>query len=133
MSGRSVSIVICVYTLDRWDDIADAIVSARTQTLPALEIIVVVDHNPELRDRLTKTFSDITIIDNQFTRGLSGARNTGISLARGKIVAFLDDDAIADRNWLDKMIVHFDRPEVIGVGSRSLPMWLGDPAVLVPR
>ena len=125
MSGRSVSIVICVYTLDRWDDIADAIVSARTQTLPALEIIVVVDHNPELRDRLTKTFSDITIIDNQFTRGLSGARNTGISLARGKIVAFLDDDAIADRNWLDKMIVHFDRPEVIGVGSRSVPMWLG--------
>ena len=76
MSSRSVSIVICVYTLDRWDDIADAIASARAQTLPPLEIIVVVDHNPELRDRLTKTFTGIHFVDNQFTRGLSGARNT---------------------------------------------------------
>ena len=126
MSSRSVSIVICVYTLDRWDDIADAIASARAQTLPPLEIIVVVDHNPELRDRLTKTFTGIQFVDNQLTRGLSGARNTGISLARGEVVAFLDDDAIADRDWLLKMIPHFDRPEVIGVGSRSLPLWLGE-------
>jgi glucosyl-dolichyl phosphate glucuronosyltransferase len=126
MSDRSVSIVICVYTLDRWNDIADAIESARVQTLPPVEIIVVVDHNPELRDRLKETFSGINFVDNQFTRGLSGARNTGISLARGEVVAFLDDDAIADRDWIETMISHFDRPEVIGVGSRSLPMWLGD-------
>jgi glucosyl-dolichyl phosphate glucuronosyltransferase len=126
MSDRSISVVICVYTLERWKDICDAIASVRAQELHPLEIIVVVDHNAELRDRLRKTFADIHIVENQFTRGLSGARNTGISNARGEIVAFLDDDAVADRGWLDAMLRHFDRPNIIGVGGRSSPLWLGE-------
>jgi GT2 family glycosyltransferase/O-antigen/teichoic acid export membrane protein len=126
MRGQSVSIVICVYSLDRWQDICEAIKSVRTQDLSALEIIVVVDHNPELRDRLTRSFSDILIIENQFPRGLSGARNTGIAMAAGEFVAFLDDDAVADRGWLKTMLNHFDGPNVIGVGSRVSPLWCGE-------
>jgi O-antigen/teichoic acid export membrane protein/GT2 family glycosyltransferase len=126
MSGHTVSIVICVYTLDRWNDICEAIASARAQELAPIEIVVVVDHNVELRDRLKEAFSDILIVENQFTRGLSGARNTGISIAKGDIVAFLDDDAVADPAWLKMMAPHFDATNVIGVGSRSAPMWLGE-------
>ena len=95
MSSRSVSIVICVYTLDRWDDIADAIVSARTQTLPPLEIIVSSTTILSCGIVSPKTF---TGIDHRrqsvHPRSVRCARNTGISLARGKVVAFLDDDGL---------------------------------------
>ena len=41
MSSLSVSVVICAYTQERWDDITDALASVRAQTFPATEIIVV--------------------------------------------------------------------------------------------
>ena len=48
--GRNltVCVVICAYTFDRWDDILAAVASVRSQTTAAQEIVVVVDHNPDL-------------------------------------------------------------------------------------
>ena len=42
------SVVICVYTEDRWEDILAAVASVRAQSLPALETLLAVDHNPDL-------------------------------------------------------------------------------------
>ncbi len=53
MSDRRFSVVICVYTEDRWEDILAAVDSVRTQSLPALETLLVVDHNPALLARLS--------------------------------------------------------------------------------
>ena len=50
----SVSVVICAYTDQRWDDVLAAVQSVRDQQLPAREIILVVDHNEPLRRRLTR-------------------------------------------------------------------------------
>ena len=125
MSVRSISVIICVYDQERWQHILEAVASVRAQQLPPRELIIVVDYNEELRDRLRASLGDVRIIDNRYERGLSGARNTGIAEARGELVAFLDDDAVAGRNWLARMAVHFDRPEVAGVTSRSDPEWLG--------
>ncbi|NGN68733.1 glycosyltransferase, partial [Streptomyces sp. A7024] len=50
------SVVICVYTEDRWDDILAAVDSVRRQTLPALETLLVVDHNPALFERLSARY-----------------------------------------------------------------------------
>lgn len=125
MSIRSASVVICAYTLERWHDILEAVASARAQEPPPYEIILVVDHNVELRDRLKADLPDLCIVDNQRERGLSGARNTGISLASGEFLAFLDDDAVACPGWLARITVHFDRPEVVGVTGNVRPKWLG--------
>lgn len=52
MSTRDISVVICVYTEDRWEDILAAVSSVRAQSLPALETLLVVDHNTVLLERL---------------------------------------------------------------------------------
>ena len=56
-------------------------------------------------------------------KGLSGARNTGVGMASGEIVLFLDDDAVAETEWVRYMAEPFDRKEVVGVGGLALPSW----------
>ena len=52
MSDLDISVVICVYTEDRWEDILAAVSSVRAQSRPALETLLVVDHNPALLDAI---------------------------------------------------------------------------------
>lgn len=103
MSDLDISVVICVYTEDRWEDILAAVSSVRAQSHPALETLLVVDHNPALLDRLAKEYkevddADVRVLANAGPRGLSAGRNTGIAAARGEVIAFLDDDAVAERS-----------------------------------
>ncbi|QIQ05525.1 glycosyltransferase family 2 protein [Streptomyces liangshanensis] len=126
---RPFSVVICVYTEDRWDDILAAVDSVRHQSLPALEILVVVDHNAALLARLRREYGEfaargeVRVLANAGVRGLSAGRNTGIAAARGEIVAFLDDDAVAGRDWLRFFDESYDDPRVLAVGGRTLPAW----------
>lgn len=118
-----VSVVICAYTLDRWNDVLAALGSVRRQTAPAREIIVVVDHNPDLLAKLCGLRLPITVVENAEQQGLSGARNTGVRAAIGEIVAFLDDDATAADDWLAKLILAYGDPDVFGTGGSVEPRW----------
>lgn len=127
------SVVICVYTAERWDDILAAVDSVRQQSLAAHELVVVVDHNQELLDRLTSLLADdgraadqelpVRVVPNRYSRGLSGGKNTGVDTAGGDIVAFLDDDAIAEPGWLKYFADCYADPSVTGVGGLTLPNW----------
>ncbi|MDV9192350.1 glycosyltransferase family 2 protein [Streptomyces sp. SR27] len=126
------SVVICVYTEDRWEDILAAVDSVRKQSLPARETLLVVDHNERLLSRLTEEYAhrpspasgaEVRVLPNAGPRGLSAGRNTGIAAARGAFVAFLDDDAVAERDWLHHFSAAYDDPRVMAVGGRTLPAW----------
>jgi GT2 family glycosyltransferase len=119
----SVSVIICAHTERRWDDTLAAVSSVRSQSYPAKEIIVVVDHNKPLYNRLKSELPDVTVIENREQQGLSGGKNTGIAMASGQVVAFLDDDAVADTDWLKFMIASYEEDGVVGVGGRTLPKW----------
>ena len=119
----TVSVVIAAYSDERWSQLLDAVASVAAQTLPTLETIVVVDHNPNLLARARRQLTDALVIANTGARGASGSRNTGVARADGEIVAFLDDDACAAPNWLETLLVHFADPAVAGVGGRVDPLW----------
>ena len=124
-TGADISVVICVYTEERWAAIAAAIRSVQAQTRPAREIILVVDHNQRLLERLRQTYPALKVIPNIHARGLSGGKNTGIGEASGEFVAFLDDDATAVPEWLDQFHKGFQRAGVMAVGGRVDPDWAG--------
>jgi glycosyltransferase involved in cell wall biosynthesis len=119
----SISVVICVYTEDRWDQICAAIESVRAQSVPSAELILAVDYNEALYARLTDTQPGAIVIRNSDVKGLSGGRNTAASVAKGEIIAYLDDDAIADSDWLKYLTEDFEDPEITGVGGLTLPDW----------
>lgn len=119
-----ISVIICAYTEERWDDLVAAVESVRQQTLPAAEIIIVIDHNPQLLERAQDHIPDVIVVENSEARGLSGARNSGIAVAKSQIVAFLDDDAVATPAWLIFLSETLSDPQVLGAGGPVLPLWL---------
>jgi glucosyl-dolichyl phosphate glucuronosyltransferase len=129
----TVTVVICAYTLERWDALVRAVASCASQTTPPDEVVVVIDHNDELLARATSGLTDVRVLANRSTKGLSGARNTGVSRSIGDVVAFLDDDAYADPQWLESLLKPFADPCVAGVGGWIVPDWQGEPAAWFPE
>jgi cellulose synthase/poly-beta-1,6-N-acetylglucosamine synthase-like glycosyltransferase len=122
----SVSVIICCYTQERLRDVRDAVASLRRQSRPPEEIIVAVDNNRGLHERLQREFGEcIQIVLNEGLKGLSATRNTGVAAAQGDLIAFMDDDAMAVDDWLECLIQPFGHPMVMAVGGRAVPLWPG--------
>ena len=131
---ESLSVVICAYTVDRWDDLTDAIRSVQAQRRPVDDVLLVVDHSPELARRAgAARFTGVRVIGNQQRQGLSGARNTGVGAARGEVVAFLDDDAAADPDWSGRLLDGYRDPAVLGVGGLVRAYWESGRPAWFPR
>ncbi|HEY0816166.1 MAG TPA: glycosyltransferase family 2 protein [Pseudonocardia sp.] len=119
------SVVICVYTEKRWDDIVEAVESVAAQDVAPVETIVVVDHNASLLARAQSELSNVRVLPNAHAQGLSGARNTAIEAAVGDVVAFLDDDARARPGWLAALLEPYEDATVKAVGGVAHPRWPG--------
>lgn len=119
----SFSVVICAYTEKRWDDLIRVVESVQHQSLPPKEIILVIDHNEILLERAITFFQGIKVIENSCANGLAGARNSGTASALGDVVAFIDDDASADLNWLAELNKGYYSANVLGVGGAISPIW----------
>ena len=121
---RDVSVVICAYTEERWEELVMAVGSVQHQTALPREIIVVIDHNPDLLERTRAHIPGVVTVSNREARGLSGARNTGVAAAQGSIIAFMDEDAAAAPDWLEHLSAGYDDAHVLGVGGAIEPLWL---------
>jgi glycosyltransferase involved in cell wall biosynthesis len=122
-TSTDVSVVLCAYSDERWNDLLAALRSVQEQSVAAREIIVVIDNNPELLARLRESMPDVIAQENSGGQGAGEARNHGVRIATGAIVAFIDDDAIAMPTWIERAITAFEDPQVIGVGGTIEPIW----------
>lgn len=120
---QSLTVIVCAFTMDRWDDVCAAIGSLRRQTRRPEQVILVIDHCPPLFARARGEFPEVRVLASTGAPGVSGARNTGVRAATGDVVAFLDDDAVADRAWAALLLVPYADPDIIGVGGHAQPAW----------
>jgi O-antigen biosynthesis protein len=117
------SVIICAYTQNRWSQLLSAAESVRKQTTPVAEVLLVVDHNEELLSQAQAAMSWARVIPSTGVPGLSGARNTGVAASIGEIVLFLDDDAVAEADWVGNLVAAYRDPQVLGVGGAANPVW----------
>ncbi len=140
------SVVICTYK--RTHLLEKAIKSVAKQDFPKRDYeIIIVDNDPAgnlapLIDDIKQSqtsggYADIRMVICPL-KGLSHARNAGISRARGEVVCFLDDDAIAEPDWLTEIHRAYESRSDAGVvGGKILvqapekrPEWLEDQALV---
>jgi glycosyltransferase involved in cell wall biosynthesis/GT2 family glycosyltransferase len=116
-------VLICAFTMERIDRIAAAIESLEAQTVAPHEILLVIDHSPELEEACRERWPRVRVIANSEQQGLSGARNTGLAECSGDVVAFLDDDAVADADWIEALARAYADASVLGAGGTVRPIW----------
>ena len=136
-----ISVIICTH--NRAELLRRAIESLFAQSLSTAEFEVVIvnnastDHTVSLAKELIRQAAApqaFRIIDEP-RLGLSHARNAGLATARGPYVAFMDDDAVAEADWLKGLLETFDcSPKTAVVGGpvallwpHAPPSWLADP------
>lgn len=94
---------------------------AAQKTSHSFEVILVVQAYPDgALDDLKKKFeNNLELQVAEFAEGLgtSRARNTGLWMARGEVVAFLDDDVRLPPTWIESMLSFYSDPKLGGVGG----------------
>ncbi|HEX2508067.1 MAG TPA: glycosyltransferase family 2 protein [Miltoncostaeaceae bacterium] len=122
MPVTTASVIVCAHTEERWPVLAEAVEAVVAQS--PLELLLVIDHNDGLLERARVEWPEpVRVMPNMETRGLSGARNTGVRHARGDIVVFLDDDAVPEPGWLRGHAEAYASPDVMGAGGTVTPRW----------
>jgi len=125
INQMKVSVIICTYTMERLKDLYEAIQSVMNQTRKPDEIIIAVDHNEKLMKSLKKELpKEVKIIHNIGTSGVSKTRSLGIRAASGMLIACMDDDAIAEKNWIEILIRTFSQnPSIAVIGGKCILIW----------
>lgn len=124
MKAPLVSAIICTHNRDRY--LGLAIDSLLTQDFPAFEIIVVDNASSDrTREVVESRLNDPRlryIYESEI--GLSVARNTGANRAKGDILTYLDDDAIASPQWLRTIYAAYqENPRLAIAGGKVTLIW----------
>ena len=129
-----VSVVLCTYTLDMYEHFREAADSVLDQTHDDVELVVIVDGTPEVYEQVVDDYGDrenAVIECNDENVGLLASRNRGAELATGDVVAFIDDDAIADEEWVERLVRAYEEEDAIAAGGKMTPEWVaGKPSFL---
>lgn len=112
-----ISVVVCTYNGAR--TIADCLEGLLRLNYPDFEVIVVNDGSTDETASIVQRYGFRCV--STPNRGLANARNTGLQLATGEIVAYTDDDARPDPDWLTYLAWAFKTTGHVGIGGPNLP------------
>lgn len=132
----NITVILCTY--NRCQKLQKALESIAASILSELiqwEVLIVdnnsKDHTHEVIESFIRRFPGRFRYLFEPRQGKSNALNSGIRSAKGKILAFVDDDVIVSPMWLDNLTAAFDQGNIGGVGGRVLlqeavvaPKWL---------
>jgi len=108
---------VVINTFNRCGSLETTLAALRRQNYPHFEVIVVNGPSTDGTAELLESHRDSIRAGTCAKRNLSVSRNVGIAMAAGDLVAFIDDDAVPDENWLRDAVPAFDREEVAGAGG----------------
>ncbi|MGA2720212.1 MAG: glycosyltransferase family A protein, partial [Candidatus Acidiferrales bacterium] len=117
MPARDLTVSVVINTYNRAASLDATLRSLRRLNYPRFEGIVVNGPSTDNTMDVLRAHASSTRVGTCSDRNLSVSRNVGIDMARGDLVAFLDDDAVPDENWLNDAVDAFDSEEVGGVGG----------------
>ncbi|WP_287584510.1 glycosyltransferase family 2 protein [Candidatus Borrarchaeum sp.] len=121
--SRNVSslISVIIITYNRCRELERCLDSLMAQKNTNFEIVVVDGGSTDCTIDLIKQYP-IKFVRESKRSGISAARNLGISNSKGGIVVFLDDDAIAEKDWLKSLVKPFEDERIAGVSGKVIPI-----------
>jgi GT2 family glycosyltransferase len=111
-----ISVVVCSY--NGAETIEETLASLRELNYPDYEVIVVDDGSTDATAEIARK-CDVSLIQTK-NRGLSNARNLGMDAATGEIIAYIDDDAYPDPDWLEFLAAGFRGSDHAGIGGPNI-------------
>jgi len=99
-------------------------------------VVIVVDGNPDVFDRVREDFGsqeNVVLHNNDENQGISYSRTKGAKLASGEVVAMIDDDAVAEPDWIAELVSVYTSTDAVVVGGRVAPNWVSGKPDFFPR
>ncbi len=126
----TLSIIICSYNRANYIEAAFDSLYNQSSGLDSFETIIVDNNSTDNTAdvfknwRANHTNGSFTYL-TESKQGASFARNTGAANAKGQWLCFMDDDAIANSNYVENIIKHIEtKPAVVGFGGRIIPKYI---------
>lgn len=125
----AISIVMSAYSLEQFRFLRRLLASVVEQKRNDLEVIVVVDGPNAVLDAMYNLVRSMNIMNSKIVHldrnsGASAARNAGAAVARAKLIAFLDDDVVLDRNWASNVLQVFSLYRGLdALTGAAKPLW----------
>jgi GT2 family glycosyltransferase len=113
-----ISVVVCSYNADR--TLGACLDSLRELNYPDYEVILIDDGSTDTTAQVASQRAWVRCIRHSGNYGLSAARNSGLAIASGEIVAFTDADCRADPDWLYYLVSDLLAGEFAGTGGPNL-------------
>ncbi|MEY4483123.1 MAG: hypothetical protein RL693_575, partial [Verrucomicrobiota bacterium] len=112
------SVIVC--TRNGASTLRSCLEALGRQTYPHHEVLLIDDGSTDSTPEIARSF-DFVRYHRQDHAGLSAARNHGMKLAAGDLLAYTDDDCIPDEDWLLYLSSAFDAPEWVAAGGPNIP------------
>lgn len=122
-SRPTVTVIVCTFNRIQW--LEKCLRSLQQQEVRPDEIMVVdgpsTDGTREMLEGLERE-GKVVLVRQAKLDGISSARNLGLKEAKGEVVCYIDDDAVAQPGWLASILMLYDDPGVGGVGGPVMDM-----------
>ena len=110
-------VTVVINTCNRATSLETTLQALRYQTFDDFEVVVVNGPSTDGTPALLERWAEAVRVEQCPEAHLAKSRNIGVAAARGEIVAFIDDDAIPEPNWLAHIVAGYDAEGVGGVGG----------------